>query len=172
MALFATSLQIFLLVGSFLGGSGDFDHGADAHDGSTADGVKILSFRALVAFFVGFGWAGVLGLQSGMSAAATAASAIGAGFVFMLLIFLTMRLLMSMRADGSLRYELAIGQRGQVYVTIPAARAGHGQVELMLQGRVITAQAVTDHTAPLQPQATVEVTGIVPPNTMIVRPVA
>ncbi len=170
ISVFASVIQVFLLIGAFMGGGSDFDHGADAHDGSTADSVKLLSFRILVAFFVGFGWTGVLAERQGMSPGATIGMAVASGIVFMLLIFFTMRMLMSMQHDGTLRYENAIGIHGQVYVTIPSARQGVGQVELMLQGRLITADAVTDSEQPLAPQRGVEVTALLSPNTFVVKP--
>jgi hypothetical protein len=170
ISVFASVLQVFLLIGAFIGGGSDFDHGADAHDGSTADSVRIFSFRILVAFFVGFGWAGVLGQRAGMAPGATATAAAISGVVFMLLLFVTLRLLMSMRDDGSLHYENAIGLRGQVYVTIPAKREGIGQIEVLLQGRLITANAVTDSETPLAPQHGIEITALMPPNTFVVKP--
>jgi hypothetical protein len=170
VAVFASVLQVFLLVGALMGGGHDFDHGADSHDGSTTDAVKILSLRVLVAFFVGFGWAGVMGQRNGMSPGSTALAALISGVIFMLLLFATLRLLMSMRDDGSLHYENAIGLRGQVYVTIPAVRAGIGQIEVMLQGRLITASAVTDADHALAPQHGIEITALMPPNTFVVKP--
>jgi len=173
VAIFASVLQVFLLIGAlFGGGAHDFDHGADSHDGSATDAVKILSLRVLVAFFVGFGWAGVMGQNSGMSAGSTALAALVSGIIFMLLLFTTLRFLMSLRDDGSLHYEGAIGLRGQVYVTIPAAREGIGQIEVMLQGRLITANAVTDADHALAPQHGIEITALMPPNTFIVKPTA
>lgn len=172
ISLFASVLQVFLLIGAFVGSGADFDHGVDAQDGSTADSVKLFSFRILVAFFVGFGWAGVLAQRQGMPPGATAGAAVISGVVFMLLMFVTMRLLMGMRDDGTLRYENAIGLRGQVYVTIPAARAGLGQIEVLLQGRLITASAVTDADHALAPQHGVEITALMPPNTFVVKPAA
>lgn len=172
VAVFASVLQVFLLVGALMGGGHDFDHGADSHDGSTTDTVKILSLRVLIAFFVGFGWAGVMGQRNGMSPGSTALAALISGVIFMLLLFATLRFLMSMRDDGSLHYDHAIGLRGQVYVTIPAARAGLGQIEFMLQGRLITASAVTDADHPLSPQSGIEITALMPPNTFVVKPTA
>jgi len=170
ISIFASVLQVFLLIGAFLGHGSDFDHGADSHDGSTADSVKLLSFRILVAFFVGFGWAGVLAQRQGMSAGGIATAAVISGVAFMLLMFATMRFLMAMRDDGSLHYENAIGIRGQVYVTIPPKREGIGQIEVMLQGRLITASAVTDAEHSLAPQHGIEITALMPPNTFVVKP--
>lgn len=170
ISIVASVLQAFLLIGAFMGGGSDFDHGADSHDGSTADSVKIFSLRILVAFFVGFGWMGVLAQRRELPPITTALMAVGSGVVFMLLMILTMRMLMSMRHDGSLRYENAIGVQGKVYVTIPPARTGVGQIEVMLQGRLITAEAVTDTPVALAPRSGIQITALMPPNTFVVKP--
>lgn len=170
ISIVASVLQAFLLVGAFMGGGSDFDHGVDSHDGSTTDSVKVLSLRILVAFFVGFGWMGVLAQRQQLPGGTTVLMAAGSGLVFMLLMFATMRMLMTMRHDGSLRYENAIGHQGKVYVTIPPARAGVGQIEVMLQGRLITADAVTDEPGALAPRSGILITSLMPPNTFVVKP--
>ncbi len=170
ISIIASVMQAFLLVGAFIGGGSDFDHGVDAHDGSTADSVKILSLRILVAFFVGFGWMGVLAQRQQLPPGTTALMAAGSGVVFMLLIFFTMRMIMTMRHDGSLRYENAIGLQGKVYVTIPPARGGIGQIEVLLQGRLITADAVTDSAQALPPRSGIQITSLSTPNTFVVQP--
>ncbi len=174
IAIFASVLQLFLILGTLLGGTFDSDHGDAGPDTSSNDlssGVKIFSFRVLIAFFVGFGWAGVLGHQQGMSTTSTAMASLVTGLIFMALLFATLRFLLSMRADGTLNYRNAIGTFGQVYVTIPAARTGPGQVELMLQGRLITASAVTDAPEPLAPYTPIEVVAVEGVTLLVVLPV-
>lgn len=170
ISIFASVIQAFLIIGAFMGGGADFDHGADMHDGSTSDSVKTVSMRVLVAFFVGFGWAGVLAQRQSLPPGPTAVMAFVSGIIFMLLMIFTMRMLMTMRHDGSLRYENAVGIRGKVYVTIPAARTGNGQIEVMLQGRIITANAITDSAEPLAPMSGIVITELMPPNTFVVQP--
>lgn len=153
VAIGASLFQLLLFLGSLIGGH-DFDHAADTeHAGAHgAEGaVKILSVRAMVAFAVGFGWAGVLFMGDGRSLTATVSIAMATGIVFMMMIYFVMRFMISLKADGTLNFKNAIGQSGKVYVTIPAARTGEGQVEMMLQGRLITALAVTDDPQPLAP---------------------
>lgn len=173
IAIFASVLQVLLLLGSFLGGHFDSDHGdggADTSSDSSSGGVKILSLRVLVAFFVGFGWAGVLGLRQGMSGMSAAAAATAAGVIFMALLYFTLRFLIAMRDDGTLNYQNALGAQGQVYVTIPAARSGPGQVEIKLQGRLITATAVTDTATPLPPRLPITVIAVEAANLLVVQP--
>jgi len=192
VALAGTLFQIFLFAASLIGGDfdgdsdvdfdvdgdvdGDMDfdsdHSGDApghHD--AGHGVKILSFRALVAFAVGFGWAGALGLMNGWTIFAASLTALVTGVIFIIIIYLIMRLLVSLQdPGGGLDYQNAVNQEGHVYFTIPGARAGDGQIEIMLQGRLITADAVTEHPDPIPPRAPVIVLAIEGKSLMVVEP--
>lgn len=172
VAVFSTVMQLFLLLGVMVGGAPDLDHGADLYDSSTevASGLKLVSMRVLVAFGIGFGWAGVLALREGWTPAHATLAAFGSGLVFMGLVYGAMRALFSMHDDGTLDYRNAVGLTGKVYVTIPARRGGVGQIELMLQGRLVTAQAVSDAGAPLLQNDFVRVTGIEGQTTLVVAP--
>ena len=61
IAIASTLLQILMFAGSLIAGS-DVDADVDSDAGHGDAGVKFLSVRALVAFFVGFGWAGAMAL--------------------------------------------------------------------------------------------------------------
>ena len=148
------------------------DHNHGGGDGSDVDhghAPRFFSLRALVAFFVGFGWAGVLAVNNGFSTGSVHVASIVTGGVFMLVIAGLMSFLVSLRADGTLDYQNAVGVRGKVYFTIPPHRSGQGQIEIMLQGRLITADAITDAHTALQPLTTVEVISVQPDNLMIVQ---
>ena len=171
IAIASTLIQLLIFAGSLLASSdvdADMDAGSDVGHGDA--GVKFLSVRALVAFFVGFGWAGAMALHHGYELGVATLIAFGTGIVFMAVIFFIMRAMMSLRDDGTLDYRNAIGSICQVYVTIPAARAGRGQVELMIQGRLVTVHAVTGHGSPLPPQTSVSVTAVEPGNLLVVKP--
>lgn len=171
VAVFATVLQICLLLGSFMGAGGDYD--TDAGGGDMSDsghGPKLLSLRAVTAFFVGFGWAGVLCMKQGMSGMATVGTAVTVGLIFAVVLAALLGVMLSLRADGTMDFKNAIGVSGKVYVTIPPARGGPGQVELLLQGRLITASAVTDSPAALAPQSPVRVVAAEPGNVLLVAP--
>ena len=169
IAIFASVFQILMFLGALLGSGHDFDHDAAADGADGAAGAQILSLRTLVAGIVGFGWAGVLSLQSGATPTAAIGIAVVCGLIFMLLVFGVMRFLFSMRSDGTLDYRNAVGVFGKVYVTIPAHRAGAGQVEVMIQGRLTMAAAQTDSAA-LSPQTPVRVTAAMGDNTLLVEP--
>ncbi len=169
IALAATLFQVLMFAGSLLTG-GDLDHSPDSDAGSADHGIKVLSVRAIVAFLVGFGWAGALFLGDGWSLALATTVAVVAGIAFMAVIFLVMRFLMSLRADGTLNYANAVGQSGHVYVTIPPRHAGEGQVEILVQGRLITAQAVTQYEQPLAPRTPVIVESVEGKTLLVVSP--
>lgn len=169
IAIFASFFQILMFLGALLGSGHDFDHDSAIDGADGAAGAQILSLRTLVAGIVGFGWAGVLSLQSGASPSIAILIAVVTGVVFMLLVFGVMRFLFSMRSDGTLDYRNAVGVFGKVYVTVPAHRTGAGQVEILLQGRLTMAAAQTDGTA-LSPQTPVRVTAAMGDNTLLVEP--
>jgi membrane protein implicated in regulation of membrane protease activity len=98
------------------------------------------------------------------------AAALAVGVVFMSVIYLMMRMLMSLRADGTLDYRNAVGQTGRVYVTIPALRGGEGQIEILIQGRLTTVHAVTDSPGALAPQTSVRVSAVENGNILVVSP--
>lgn len=170
IAIAATVFQLLMFAGSIFA-THDFDHSPDGGDGDATGGVKLLSIRAIVAFLVGFGWAGGLFLGRGHGVLASSMVAVGAGIIFMGIIFLIMRGLMNLKDDGTLDFKNAVGLHGQVYVTIPALRGGRGQVEILIQGRLQTLQAVTDFGVPLSPQTSIVVKEIEGGNLLVVSPV-
>ena len=169
IAIASSIFQVLIFIGSLFSAH-DFDHSPDASDGDAVEGVKLLSVRAIIAFLVGFGWAGGLLLGRGSSLLAAILIAVVTGVVFMSVIFAIMRVLMTMRADGTLNYANAIGQTGQTYVTIPANRSGRGQVEIMIQGRLTTAHAVTDSDRPISPQTSIVVRAVESGTLLVVSP--
>jgi membrane protein implicated in regulation of membrane protease activity len=69
--------------------------------------------------------------------------AIGAGAAALFLVAWMMRLLHSLKSEGTVHIERAVGKRGTVYLTIPSKKSGAGKVLLNLQDRTVEYQAVT-----------------------------
>jgi hypothetical protein len=169
IAIAASLFQLLIFAGSLFAGQ-DFDHSADSDHGNSSAGLKIFSLRAIVAFLVGFGWAGALYLQDGKPPLVATLIAAVAGLVFMGVVIFILRSLMAFRSDGTIDYQNAIGQTGHVYVTIPAHHEGQGQVEIMIQGRLVTALAVTDHLDPIPPLTPVMVHSVEGQSLLVVHP--
>jgi hypothetical protein len=147
------------------------DHGADVPDvGDHDSGMGIFSVRGVTAFFTGFGWTGVVCTKQGLSLPVTLAIALAVGGVLMIGIFIMMRSFMRLQSDGNIDYGNAVGQLGTVYVTIPPVQRAGGQVETMIQGRLITTEALQKGSQPLKPGTKVKVVERIGSSTLIVEP--
>ncbi len=160
-----TVLAIQVILSLFVGIEGGVDIGD--HD----SGMGMLSVRGITAFFVGLGWAGVVLMQRGMALPFAIGISLVVGFGMMVAIYIMMRSLMKLESSGSLDYSNAVGQMGTVYVTIPPVKRPGGQVETMIQGRLVTAEALQRGSQPLKPGTKVQVVEKVGASTLIVEPV-
>ena len=115
-----------------LASGGNFDH----------DGGGIFSVKPLTGFFLGFGWIG--GFSLGRGAEVWVAVILGcmAGGAMMAVIVFMFRAILAIRSDGTARIEDAVGAVGTVYVTLPPAKAGGGQVIVTFRGRQETYAAL------------------------------
>jgi len=158
-------IQIFL---TFLGI--DTHHDADLAPGDHDSGLSFLSIRTITAFFVGFGWGGVIILNHGHSLAAAIFGGCVTGLIFLLVTAFLIHNLLRLQSSGNLDYHNAIGIVGTVYSTIPAAEAGGGQLELMLQGRLTMAEAYTRAERDLKPNTKARVVALIGESTLLVEP--
>ena len=162
---------LLLLVGSAadLAEAGDADMG-DA--GEHASGIRLLSSRTVVAFFVGFGWTGVIASREGVGdPAATALSAVLVGGLFAAVILYLMRFLHTLRHSGTLDYRNALGEVGTVYLPVPAQMAGTGRIQVRVQGRLKVIEALTRHPQRIANGSRVRVVDLVDEGTLVVEPV-
>jgi len=168
------------------GGGLDFDHGddvgmdadigidADIHDGSDlahASGLQVLSTRTVIAFMAGFGWTGVVAQKGGLNISFSLLLALVVGLILMWLVFSLMKMLYSMRQSGSLDYRNAIGQIGKVYIGIPAAGEGTGQVEVLVQGRLAVVEARCESSEKIPSGRQVRVKKLLSARTLLVETV-
>ena len=166
---FVLLIQLVLMLFGFDGDADvDLDTDLDAHD----SGMGILSVRSVTAFLTGFGWGGVVALRQGLSVVASTAVATLCGAALMATVLVLMRLLYGMRYEGTLDYRNAIGVVGSVYLPIPGAMAGPGQVEVLVQGRLAVVQAFTRAPERLPNQTRVRVVDTLDQQTLVVEPLA
>jgi hypothetical protein len=112
-------------------------------------------------------------LNRGYSMTAAIAAGTATGVVFLLATaFLIRNLLRLQSGGGNVDYNNAIGTVGTVYVTIPAAEAGGGQLELTIQGRLMMAEAYTKAARNLLPNSKAKVVGLIGRSTLLVEPLA
>ena len=125
-------------------------HVPGTHDGELGEheepaqaGLNLLSVRALTSGLAFFGVAGLAALSVGWPTILALPAAAIAGFLAMLFVAVTMRWLLRLESDGSLRITNAIGAEATVYIPIPAHASAPGKVTFALQGRTVEYDAVT-----------------------------
>lgn len=136
------------------------------------DGGSLFSTKPLTGFFLGFGWAGGMALEGGLTLTAALIVAVGAGSVVMLGIAGLLRAIYSLRSDGTRNMDDAIGAVGTVYVTLPPSRAAGGQINVTISGRLETVAALNAALRPLSSGEKVKVVGLVDAHTLLVEPMA
>lgn len=170
VALAALAIQLILSLFLGLDDGVDFGGGDGVNFGDHDPGIGIFSVKSITAFFVGFGWSGVICIQRGLGLLPTLAVAIVVGSGMMVVIYVMMRGLVKLQASGTLDYVNAVGQVGTVYVTIPPMQQPGGQVEAMIQGRSVTAEALQKGSVSLAPGSKVKVIGQIGTTTLLVEP--
>ena len=133
-------LMVMMLLGDIVGGV--FDSVLDTDFSMDSDlSFELFSIQGLAAATMMFGYVGMFTLSAtdtevfaviagGMAAAA---SMYGVGMMF--------KGINNLQADGTMKYEDAIGERGQVYSRIRAGESGEVQVSVDGTLRTLTARA-------------------------------
>ena len=119
----------------------DFDGNLD-HDAAP---FQLFSFRNLINFLLGFGWAGVALFNTIKSPTflIVIATLIGLGFV--LLYFVMIKQILKLSEDNTFNYEALIGKNAEVYLTIPKDKTGYGKVLISYKGSQRELQAMTEN---------------------------
>lgn len=116
----------------------------DIDDVTGFESLHIFTIRGIIAFFVIFGWVGVVMESANINLIITLAIAMLCGFAMMVLIAYLFKMVMRLKSDGNTDNRNALGSAGKVYLTIPPARSGEGKINIMLQGTYVERNAVTD----------------------------
>jgi hypothetical protein len=161
-------IALVLAVLGFIG----MEH-TDAVDAVDAAGVDhggggIFSIKPLTGFFLGFGWAGGIALDAGLSIGVSLLIAFGAGGTIMAIVVAMFRAILSMRSDGTVQIKQAVGAIGTVYVTLPAHMAPGGQVVVNFGGRQETLAAISGADQPIASGEKVSVVSIIDSRTVLV----
>lgn len=189
IAIPSTLVLLIQTVLMFLG----FDEGADGdvevdvpdtelHDGvfgedslngwedlSGFESLHIFTVRGIIAFFVIFGWVGIVMQSVGVNLPITLAVATVCGFAMMVVIAYLFRLVMRLKNNGTADNRNAIGVAGKVYLTIPPSRSGEGKVNIMLQGVYVERNAVTDETESIPTGCEIIVVGTSGETSLVVK---
>lgn len=136
-ALFALKI-VLMFIGADHGGMGDLHDiaGMDVDTGDSVGAFKALSVQGIIAFVMGFGWAGLAAHHStSWSLPIQMMAALGGGLVTAWVLATAMRGMMEFQSSGNVNIGSTVGLEGTVYVGVPGNGAGRGQVQVVVEGR-------------------------------------
>jgi len=134
-ALLGTGFLMIQLVLGELGGDGaiDLDLDIDANADHPGAEFGILSVQSLSAFFMGYGWMGLAAyrfLDIGFTGAGLVAVASGVGVAWLMIYLL--RTFLKLQNNTNVSIHQAVGLVGEVYVSVPPAGEGKGEIILVI----------------------------------------
>ena len=160
-----TTLLILQTVLGMLGADADVDFDVDTE---ISLDFGVFSVKSVIAFITFFGWMGVIGLGRGWSLPLTILAAAGAGLVAMFLVAYMLFQFQKLESSGTMEFSDALLQEGEVYLAIPAAGIGQGQVSVEVNGQVRELTAVTSGGA-IPTGARIKVVDILEENLLLVE---
>lgn len=171
-AFMGTAVFLLRVIMMFMGDIGlDLHHdGVDAHHADPSEGFKILSIQSVAAFFMGFGWGGLGALKgTGFGVPTSLAIALICGAAMTWVLGLALKAIYDLQTSGNIDAAQTVGAEGTVYVGIPPAGEGHGQVQVIVDDRQRTYNAISTGPA-LGYNERVRVVGMSDPSTLTVAP--
>jgi hypothetical protein len=172
IAFVSTLVLLVQIALGFIGADHAADVDVDVSGGAPhhSSGLGVFSVQSIAVFLAGFGWGGVIWLNRGFGLLVAGAAGTVVGLVMMAAAILLMRLLMRLRDSGTLDYHNAIGESATVYCPIPPNRGAGGQVEVMIQSRLVFADAVTEAPEVLKTGSKVRICALRGESTFVVEP--
>ena len=128
-------------------GIGDFETDLDVGggDGMDSSGFSdLLSMRNAINFLLGLGWSGVCFYDRISNGFILALVSIIFGLAFVAIFIYVFKKMMKLESNGAFDINTAMGKTCDVYLRIPADRAGTGKVQISFSGSVQELDAVTD----------------------------
>ena len=170
VAIAGSVLLLILVVMTLVGGDvedlGDVDTDIE---GDTGVGFQFLSFKNLMGFLTIFGWSGIACIDNGLSTGATIVISVICGLAMMFAMASLFYYLAKLQSSGTLQLKNAVGQIGEVYLTIGANRSKIGKVSITVQGTLRELQALTDEDQDLVQSNVVEVKDVTATGILIVN---
>lgn len=146
------------------------DHSGDigGHSDGHTDAMQLFSLQSITGFVMGFGWGGFAPLKAGLPMHWVILIALGVGLLFVAVQLLLFRAAFQLQSSGNVSIDRAVGTQGVVYVEVPAASRGKGQVTLVIDGKQRIMNAISPDD-PIPSKTRVDVIAVNPDNTITVR---
>ena len=163
--LFMTRFMMALFTGD--GGDGDVDGvETDVHDADIS--FKVLTVQGITAFFLVFGLTGLaLSRGSHVTEIWAILGALAAGVAIMMVLAKLTAMMKTLHSSGNLNVSHAVGQKGVVYLTIPAG--GTGQVQVTIDNRMMTLDAVAEDKKTIKTEERVEIIEVIDGRLLVVK---
>lgn len=141
---------------------------ASLHSESDSDfSFKLLTLQGMTAFFLMFGLVGLALLRADWSIPETLAGGIIAALIAVRIMAFLFEQVGRLQSDGTMNIQNAVGQRGSVYLTIPAQ--GTGQVQVPVDGSLRLFDAASTGEQIIPTGEKVRVTGLADSSTLVVE---
>ena len=163
-----TLFFVLQLILSFFGGDSPDDLPDSEIEADHGISFQFLTVKNLVGFFTIFSWTGIACIDAGLSNGITLLISTVAGLLMMSLMAGLFYLMMKSGADGTMKIKSAMGQSGEVYLTIPPKRAGIGKIQVKVTGSLRTLDAMTDDQESLPTGKFIKVVDILNDNVLLV----
>lgn len=138
-------IMTFIGIGDVDGGDADFDLGEGSGDTLDAGGtLQLFSVRNIINFLLGIGWAGVCFSPYISNSVLLAICSFLVGCVFVAIFAFVYKQMRRLEHDGAFKIKDCVGQVADVYLRVPAQRAGEGKIQYSFQGSVQELPAITD----------------------------
>ena len=161
---------LILMALTFIGGDVDDLGDVDADiDGDIGIDFQFLSFKNLVGFFTIFGWSGIASLAEGMSHNKTILISVISGLAMMTVMATLFYYLGKLTSSGTLKLKNALGNIGEVYITVGANRSSIGKVQIKVQGGLRELEALTDENEDLKQGSVIVVTEVTSNGMLIIK---
>ena len=106
--------------------------------------MQLFTLQGNMTFLCVFGWTGIICTSLGLHVAIAIIIALVLGFLAMLGVAKVLQLTRRLTQDGSIDVRRLLGEKGRVYIPIPANESGEGKVTIAAGERFIELSAVTD----------------------------
>ena len=148
----------------------DVDADVDVGDAEFADSdisFRLLSLQAITAFVMMFGLTGLaLRKQAELSEAWATLGGLAVGLIAMYVVAKIMAFMKGLQSDGTMVMANAVGQDGNVYLTI---RTGsRGKVQATVQGRLMIFEAVSQDGQEIKTGERVKIVEVTGDNALVV----
>ena len=169
-ALIGSTIFVLLFALSLFGVDSDAEMDTDAQIGmDDGIGFQFFSFKNAMAFFTIFGWTGIACLDNNMSSGLSTTIAFIAGLAMMTLMAFLFLWISKLAESGTLKIENAIGNVGEVYLSIGANRSRIGKISIDVQGSKRELSALSDEKEDLKQGEVIKVTEVVSGEILLVE---